>query len=176
MRHIWADKNSTCIGEDDGLKDTPNSRAANRNCNPALNTCNQGAGDQPDMIENYMDYTPYPCTVMFTQQQANLMRYNLLNLRPGLSQIKTDLPPPPVYTKVSVAPNPVQGDLRIIFDQQGTYTMKLTDIIGQSVSSGEFTVGDAFDYIKPLNVAAGIYYLSISNGSTEVVKQRILVR
>lgn len=176
LRHIWADKNNTCIGEDDGLKDTPNSRAANRNCNPALNTCNQGAGDQPDMIENYMDYTPYPCTVMFTQQQATLMRYNLLNLRLGLSQIKTDLPPPPVYTKISVAPNPVQGNLRIIFEQQGIYTIKLTDMIGQSITSGEFAVGDAFEYNKPLNVAAGIYYLNISNGDNEVLKQRILVQ
>lgn len=176
LRHIWADKNNTCIGEDDGLKDTPNHRAANRNCNPALNTCNQGAGDQPDMIENYMDYTPYPCTVMFTQQQANLMRYNLLNLRSSLYKIKTNTPPPPVYTKVSVAPNPVIGNLRILFDQQGVYTLKLTDIIGQPVSSDEFTIGNSFEYNEPLNVAAGIYYLSISNGSTEVVKQRILVQ
>lgn len=176
LRHIWADKNNTCVGDDDGLKDTPNSRAANRNCNPALNTCNQGVGDQPDMIENYMDYTPYPCTAMFTKQQADLMRYNLLNLRKGLSKVKTDLPPPPVYTKIAVAPNPVVGDLRIVFDQQGTYTMNLTDIIGQPVTSEEFKVMDSFEYNKPLNVAAGIYYLSISNGSTEVIKQRILVQ
>jgi hypothetical protein len=113
---------------------------------------------------------------MFTQQQATLMRYNLLNLRLGLSQIKTDLPPPPVYTKISVAPNPVQGNLRIIFEQQGIYTIKLTDMIGQSITSGEFAVGDAFEYNKPLNVAAGIYYLNISNGDNEVLKQRILVQ
>ncbi|MFM9945031.1 MAG: M43 family zinc metalloprotease [Bacteroidia bacterium] len=179
LRHIWADKQNICTGEDDGFKDTPLARSATTSCTPSKNTCNEGTGDKPDMIENYMDYSPYPCTVMFTQMQAKLMRYNLVNLRPKLYQLKTNQPPPPpppVYTQIAVTPNPVVGQLKIVFPEKGDYKMSITDIIGQQVNSSEFKVGDNFEFTSSLNLAAGFYYLNIANGSNTVLKQKILVK
>ncbi len=175
LRHIWADK-SNCTGEDDGFKDTPLSRSATTSFNITKNTCNEGTGDKVDMIENYMDYTPYPYTIMFTQMQIQQMRYNLLNLRSKAYRIKTDLPPPPVYTKISVAPNPIQGNLKIIFDKVGAYSMNVVDIIGQPVAEEQFSIGDTFEYNNPLHVASGIYYLSILKDNEVVLKQKILIQ
>jgi len=176
LRHIWADKNRICTGEDDGLKDTPLCNAANRVCGVNRNSCNEGITDKPDMTENYMDYAAFPCTVMFTKQQTQLMRYNLIYLRPSLYSIKNDLPPPPVYSKISVSPNPTIGSIRIIFDKQGDYKIHLTDIIGQSVDDEYFTVGYNLEHKGRINVAAGIYYITITDSNNVVTKQRILVQ
>ncbi len=176
LRHIWADKNNTCIGEDDGIKDTPLCKAANRTCGTNYNSCIEGTGDKPDMTENYMDYAAFPCTVMFTQQQVQLMRFNLITLRPQLYSLKTSLPPPPIYSKITVSPNPAKGDIRIIFDLQGNYKMSLTDIIGQPVASEEFSVGYKLEHTCSTALSAGIYYITVTDSNNLITKQRILVK
>lgn len=171
LRHTWADKKNICSGEDDGFKDTPLSRAANRTCGANYNTCNEGTGDKPDMTENYMDYAAFPCTVMFTQEQVQLMRNNLLTLRSQLYK-----PLPKTYSKISVSPNPAKGDIRIVFEQQGEYTMNLTDIIGQPVDSEKFTVGYKLEHTYSTTLASGIYYITITDSNNLVTQQRILVQ
>lgn len=177
LRHIWADKNNICSGADDGIKDTPLCKTANRNCGGTVNSCNEGTGDKPDMTENYMDYSPYPCTKMFTVGQTNLMRYNLLNLRSKLYKLETTTPPPvkPVYNKISVSSNPVKGDMKITFNNKGDYQILIIDYIGQKVLSEPFTVGDTYEYTKSLNLAPGFYYLSIISNYNAVHQQPIFV-
>lgn len=177
LRHIWADKNNTCAGEDDGFSDTPLSRSASTICSTTKNTCNEGTGDKPDMTENYMDYTPYPCQVMFTQQQVQHMRYNLLNLRPQLANKSKNPASPHIYSKISVSPNPANGEgIRIIFDQQGDYKVNITDIIGQPVASLQFNVDYLLEHTCSISLAAGIYYITITDSNNLVTQQRILVQ
>ncbi|TXB63477.1 M43 family zinc metalloprotease [Phaeodactylibacter luteus] len=75
LRHIWGDGNCNA---DDFVSDTP--RAGNPNytgspCNfPGPNSCNEGTGDQPDMFQNYMDYSDDACMNLFTEGQKARMR------------------------------------------------------------------------------------------------------
>ncbi len=173
LRHIWADK-SNCSGEDDGIKDTPNCASATTGCSTTKNTCTN-ADDKPDMTENYMDYTPFPCTVMFTKEQSGLMRYNLVNLRPKLPQLKINYTPPVPYEKISISPNPVKGEMKLHFDQKGLFMVDLTDIIGQPILHQEIMVTENYEFNLPVTLAAGFYYLSITQSNNRVLKQRILV-
>ena len=174
LRHVWADKTS-CTGEDDGIKDTPLCRSATTNCSTIKNTCTE-PNDKPDMTENYMDYTPYPCTVMFTRDQVELMRYNLLNLRSKLYKLKVTIAPALPNDNITVSPNPVKGDMKLLFVEKGTYNLFLVDIIGQSVANEEIKVGDSYDYnFNTGNLRPGFYYLNITQSNNVVLKQRILV-
>lgn len=88
LRHTWGDAppffGDGCA-EDDGIADTPNCAAAdNFMCNLSANTCVDEPVDFVDMIENYMDYSPDACMNLFTQEQADMMRFVLTELRPGL--------------------------------------------------------------------------------------------
>jgi hypothetical protein len=75
LRHIWGDGG---CGVDDGVTDTPLSGGANYNglpCTfPGPNSCNTGAGDLPDMFQNYMDYSDDACMNLFTNGQKTRMR------------------------------------------------------------------------------------------------------
>ena len=89
LRHTWGDA-LAYFGEDgcnldDGIADTPNaSDQAGYVCDFNKNTCADdtfGATGQdlPDMVENYMDYSPDACLNIFTNGQINVMR-NILEI------------------------------------------------------------------------------------------------
>lgn len=86
LRHIWGDgQGSDGCTVDDGLTDTPNAaEAQQQTCDFNANTCDEGAGDLPDMLENYMDYSDENCMNMFTQQQVSAMRFVIENFRQDL--------------------------------------------------------------------------------------------
>ena len=75
LRHIWGDGNCSV---DDFVSDTPTAGAPNYTgapCTfPGPNSCNSGAGDQPDMFQNYMDYSDDGCMNLYTQGQKTRMR------------------------------------------------------------------------------------------------------
>jgi len=71
LRHIWGDGDCS---DDDFINDTPVSNGANNSCSIGQNTCDEGYGDQPDMIQNYMDYTIDNCVNLFSQGQVDRMR------------------------------------------------------------------------------------------------------
>jgi hypothetical protein len=75
LRHIWGDGG---CGVDDFVSDTPLAGGANTNgfpCTfPGANSCNTGSNDQPDMFQNYMDYSDDGCMNLFTFGQRNRMR------------------------------------------------------------------------------------------------------
>jgi hypothetical protein len=87
LRHVWGD--GPCW-ETDGIDDTPNAdeTSAAFVCNLSLNTCfdNIFGIDLPDMVENYMNYSPDDCMNTFTQGQVDLMRGVLQNQRIELIQ------------------------------------------------------------------------------------------
>ncbi|MCB9273605.1 MAG: T9SS type A sorting domain-containing protein [Lewinellaceae bacterium] len=75
LRHIWGDGGCSV---DDFVSDTPLAGAANYTASPCTfpgpNSCNSGTGDQPDMFQNYMDYSDDACMNLFTQGQKTRMR------------------------------------------------------------------------------------------------------
>jgi hypothetical protein len=177
LRHVWADKRNTCSGEDDGIFDTPNCNSATTSCSSSKNTCNDGLGDKPDMIENYMDYSPYPCTVMFTKQQADLMRFNLINLRPSLYIIKTPPVVLPRNERISVFPNPAMEQFVVNFEKDGAYEVTLTNMIGQLVLSEKRAISQNYSQsFSTFSVSSGIYELTVIQDNAVVHKQRLIVK
>ena len=94
LRHIWGDA-IAFLGDDgcsvdDGISDTPNANdQAGYVCDFNKNTCTgdtfgSTGEDLPDMVENYMDYSPDACLNMFTNGQINVMRNILEIARPEL--------------------------------------------------------------------------------------------
>ncbi len=84
--------NSLCSTTGDRVCDTPVDTSRIRNCSIIHNSCPNDAspndscnvfnGDQPDMIENYMDYSN--CRDRFTQGQRERMRMALVTYRSSL--------------------------------------------------------------------------------------------
>lgn len=58
-----------CTGQGDVISDTPPISSPSYGCNFSRNTCNTGSNDEPDMIENFMDYTDDVCVNSFTSGQ-----------------------------------------------------------------------------------------------------------
>lgn len=75
LYHIWGDGG---CGLDDGVQDTPLAGASSSNeppcATPSQNTCHEGAGDLPDMFQNFMDYSHDACMNLFTKGQKTRMR------------------------------------------------------------------------------------------------------
>ena len=105
LRHIWGDGDCSV---DDGLDDTPTTgEAQQQTCDYSSNTCNDGPGDLPDQIENYMDYTDENCMNMFTKEQATAMRFVIENFRNDLL-LGTHPKPQMLNSEVLIFPNPVE--------------------------------------------------------------------
>ena len=78
LSHIWGDDGCDI---DDGILDTPSADGPNYTDSPctfpARNSCNRieyDGIDQPDMFQNYMDYSRDQCFNLFTEGQKSLMR------------------------------------------------------------------------------------------------------
>ena len=100
LRHIWGDAlaffGDDGCSVDDGIWDTPNaSDQAGYVCDFTKNTClgdDFGSiDDLPDMVENYMDYSPGACQNLFTNGQINIMRTVLEISRTGLINTEPSL-------------------------------------------------------------------------------------
>ena len=83
------------------------------------------------------------------------------------------------FNKFSVSPNPIKGNMNIIFEQQ----TKATDVLNVRLYSfnssslvKQWTVngGQAKFSLNTSNLKSGIYTLEISNGSSKVSKQIII--
>lgn len=74
-----------CNVSGDKCCDTPPVSTANYTCD-SVNSC---SGSSPDLIENFMDYTPESCSYLFTADQKLRMHATLENDRPEL--IRPDL-------------------------------------------------------------------------------------
>ena len=101
LRHIWGDA-IALLGEDgcsvdDGIQDTPNANdQAGYLCDFNKNTCSgdtfgSNGDDLPDMVENYMDYSPDACQNIFTNGQINIMQNVLEISRPNLINIEPEM-------------------------------------------------------------------------------------
>jgi PKD repeat protein len=74
---------STCASQGDRVCDTPQAAEANFGC-PVLNSCTDTPVDNPDQIENYMDYSDGVCQNMWTAGQKDRMDFYLGSVRQQL--------------------------------------------------------------------------------------------
>ncbi len=132
LRHIWGDANALFGANngcdlDDGIIDTPNaSDQAGYICDFNKNTCdndNFGSNGQdlPDMVENYMDYSPDQCLNIFTNGQINVMRNVLEICRPNL---------------INYQPELVNIDTYSLEYQNSKKIVKIIDVLGRESNQG----------------------------------------
>lgn len=172
LRHIWGDGGGLfggdSCGEDDGVDDTPNAgRASSQDCDKDQNSCTDGQGaDEPDMIENYMDYSSEFCMNSFTKGQVAIMRSVLEGPRSGLvEELSVNTIEEVGLAQIEVSPNPASNILYIkggmtnsqikIRDMYGRVVMNLAD---RSWMENEFF---EVDISRLMN---GFYFLEAFDG------------
>lgn len=172
LRHIWGDAlpfiGDGCA-EDDGFADTPNCEAAdNFQCNHQANTCVDEPEDFVDMVENYMDYSPDVCMNMFTQEQADMMRFVLTEFRPGL--LNSDAVGVNEFAlngQIDVFPNPASEQITVRFTDQ-IDRVELYDHTGRSLAEFGSVNADQLE-IPVQQYAPGTYFLRVhANGEVGV--------
>ena len=167
LRHIWGDAGQGedgCV-VDDGLNDTPISAAANQQtCDYSMNSCNEGVDDFPDMIENYMDYSDENCLNMFSNQQADAMRFVVENFR---SDLLLSLPNASMQSpKVNVYPNPSNNKITVqhgISDLNGN--VEILDFCGKIVQSTKINKNDSSFGLIVSELASGSYFIRLNSKS-----------
>lgn len=170
LRHTWGDGNISngCL-LDDGIMDTPNTRDKHNGCNKLLNTCGANtSGDLPDQAENYMDYSNGTCTNMFTQQQVNLMRFNLTKFRNSVPD-KVVLPKPKEISVNALFPNPNNGKFTLEVNGvqlNEVYKIELIDVLGQVAYSYKSKLSGS-NSIDLSELSDGVYYFQLYNASNK---------
>lgn len=179
LRHTWGDAANSFAGctVDDGIDDTPNSRAANRGCNLFINTCIDPVNDKPDNVENYMDYTAQACSKMFTEKQRAMMRYNLLRFRRSITRPVLPNVPPGKYDtlelRADIFPNPASTELVVSFPEYSEEVIiktEIHDMSGRKVLERK-DVLNRYVVVPVSGLAAGLYVVSVTDP-----QRRLLVR
>ena len=83
LYHIWGDDDGACTGTD-YVDDTPNQANSSNTCYSGIHTDNCTKSGNGIMYQNYMDYTPDACLIMFTTNQVIRMETALTNNRSSL--------------------------------------------------------------------------------------------
>lgn len=167
LRHIWGD--GDCL-EQDGVDDTPNAEDQSGSCDLEKNTCLDDIadlGDLPDMVENYMDYSPETCQNSFTLGQVGIMRgvleierFDLVNDNPALGINSDQLK----LANFKLYPNPSTGTVQFSVtnsDENGISRIEVLSETGQFVQSMQLSAGTSSTEIEGL--PRGIYFVRLTN-------------
>lgn len=163
LKHTWGDTENDCKG-DDGIDDTPTSNAPSYICDYRKNTCSD-ADELPDMVENYMDYSPASCLQMFTTHQVRRMITNLVYLRPYLYETTLDSS---ILHDMKIFPNPAKSFVYIITKTPSKdilTTVTLFDCNGQIVLEANMPKNQDLITLSLNQLRSGLYLLSIIQGS-----------
>lgn len=176
---------------DDFMDDTPEEEQAFANnlvrgftnpCDTTINTCNKIylGRDYPDMYENYMDYSTDLCYNLFTKQQVNLMRYNLLTRRSGIIS-KREISSIPTAinniklkeTGISFYPNPAKNSLNILVEKpvKSAISVNIIDVTGKVVSSQIISNNTINQTIDIAALASGVYLIQFANQEFTAVEK-----
>jgi hypothetical protein len=187
LRHTWGDAGNAAFGcrVDDGIEDTPNSNRANRGCNLFTNTCVDQPNDQRDNVENYMDYTSSNCSRMYTVDQREMMRFNLLRFR--RSAARAVLPEQVVgkYDTVdlvlNIFPNPAWRRLVVSnpdYTEEKALSIQIHDLTGRMVHTQDFNMIRYAELDIPA-MAGGLYVVSVfapnENRSEALIRRKIII-
>lgn len=162
----------------DGIDDTPPVAGPSYGgcSNLYVNTCHNDSVDEPDMIQNYMDYTNGNCRNLFTEGQKEVMRasFDLSSLRKILvSQANLEntgvlgVDEHKLVNNFSVYPNPATNKVSI---EAGDYHLKgsqivLNDLSGREIARWE-VARNVTRYeidIAAYDLAPGVYLLKVEN-------------
>lgn len=198
MQHSWGNVIPIIVPDgcavDDFIDDTPEEqnsfssflvRGTTNPCDSTINSCTKNylGRDWPDMYENYMNYSSDLCYNLFTKQQVNLMRFNLLTRRQNLI-IKRELEPTiPTAIRnprikdygISIFPNPANDVLTIQFtnQQQKALTLELFDITGKTIMASVIQPQTHTFTTDVKSLASGIYMIKLSNETITVSEKFI---
>jgi hypothetical protein len=176
LRHTWGDAFFNGCSVDDGFADTPNcATSANFVCNFNVNSCVDPNLDLPDMVENYMDYSGDQCQNIFTQEQVDLMRWVLTNLRPTLIEGQFVSVSEQVYNpSAKVFPNPASEQVTISFDENYYgKELQLIDACGRIVHRQ--LIDGLQQEISLHQHPAGVYFVAIGNQQGSQNLSRLIV-
>jgi len=178
LRHIWGDGGCTV---DDYMEDTPLASAANQNCYPSINSCySTQPNDLPDMIENYMDYTPGSCQNMFTQQQAAQMRANLTVFRATIFSTYIPAPPaPPIIYPFGVFSSTLTNDVFVSLgelpeDDASQYVIKFFTPLGQVVHEAALS-NEAYQAVNGIIGLHGAFIYQLTRDGEEIAKGKVVL-
>lgn len=174
LRHIWGDdQNLTnrCV-LDDLIEDTPLSgMGANFNCNLNSNTC-ADPNNEPDMIENYMDYASHSCQNMFTNGQ-------ILVMRAAITTYRNQLPSKIEIIKEAEIPS----EIIAYFDQSKIFSIKIPqefinqnvnisvfDLNGKTIYKGKLNTEKSIAQITEIKLAPAAYIIRFENSSSLKMK------
>lgn len=177
LRHISGDGFSGLLGipdcdADDGLADTPNQGFQSQfDCNAAQNTCDEGAGDLPDMIENYMDYSRETCQNTFTKGQVNIMRNVLEGPRRGLLETSS-VETPQFEQFIEISPNPSTALFYIKTPaDMAVKNLRISDALGRQI---EQVSNPATNFIDLSAQPRGVYWLSFYFENGKMSSRKLL--
>jgi hypothetical protein len=154
-------------------------------CDSSINSCDKTylGVDYPDMYEDYMDYSTDACYNLFTKQQVNLMRYNLLTRRPGII-VKRELAPSiptavrniKAETGISIYPNPATNILSVHYDQILTKDLMLEifDVSGKLVASEPVSKASYNTTMDVSAFAKGLYFARFHNSEISVTDKFVI--
>ena len=91
LLHIWGDDRGACSGTD-LVSDTPNQGNSTSVCRTGVVTDNCSPASPGIMYQNFMDYSPDNCLLMFTVEQVARMETAYATYRSLLSESKACLP------------------------------------------------------------------------------------
>lgn len=74
--------------------------------------------------------------------------------------------------RVEVYPNPVVGDINIVFENHGEYNIRLLDVTGKVILSTE--VNAAQTAISSENLLTGVYFIQITDNDNNTVTRKIV--
>lgn len=180
LRHIWGDDGGACFGQfgfdDDGINDTPHQGDQSQfNCDKNINSCNEGANDKPDMVENYMDYSLESCQNSFTKGQVSLMEYVLENIRTTI-KVPTSLIENDITSQIAIYPNPATNQINLSIGlpsyQQAHVT--LSSVTGQLIHT--HTLHGDKQYIIERNILpAGLYFIQLQIDNYTTISRKIIL-
>ena len=119
-----------------------------------------------------LNSTYCPCPALNTTDTTDAFIAYTCAVGVGVNEIASEI------STVSVVPNPFSHTATLSFnaENQGTYTVKMTNLIGAVVSTKEVNVvaGKNDIAIERNGLSTGIYLLSITNGQSALTKKVII--
>ena len=179
LEHIWGD-DTDCSGTD-GVDDTPDQRVETINCPSGVLTDICTATAPGIMYQNFMDYTDDACMVMFSNGQAERMRFFFEELRSemltnnicsGTTNIGIQN-----ASRLKIYPNPVQNYLMIEGlpkTRSRFYTVDIFNAIGQKVYTNSINTEDQL--IEMSDFKSGTYMMMIYNEEFSATQKLTVVK
>lgn len=171
LRHIWGDDGGACTGqsgfEDDGISDTPvQGSESSFDCDKTKNSCNQGTGDLPDMVENYMDYSLESCQNSFTKGQVSFMENVLATIRTTI-HMPTGITEADPNLGIQVFPNPAtdQITLNLTSLDANEAQIIISDVTGNVVRKEYNNKLNEPIMVNLNNMHTGTYFLKVVAGN-----------